>query len=343
MLLGGLVNIFIALAMTFASTALLVSTVVEGIASMLKWRANNLLESLQYILNVKTKPSAFLCLAPPFKTTLPPIPTSNEVTTYLQTLNKKIGEEPASLDQAKVAIRALNAKLLADLLNHAAINPRGPGNSAQDSVKRSIKPSYIQPRQFAIALMDVLRANPGGTLLPLEQAIEAIPDPQLKQYLTGAYDRAAGDIERLLGDISSWFDSTMDRVGGDYKRYTQLWTVLIGFIAAASFNIDTIKIVHSALSNPILLANIQATVSADALDQLKSMQTSGIAIGWTPGPQSLFSEACANPGLACQKILGWAMTAVAALFGAPFWFDTLKRFVSLRGTGEPPSIAPLSK
>ena len=30
------------------------------------------------------------------------------------------------------------------------------------------------------------------------------------------------------------------------------------------------------------------------------------------------------------------MTAIASLFGAPFWFDALKRVSSLRGTGISP-------
>ena len=39
-------------------------------------------------------------------------------------------------------------------------------------------------------------------------------------------------------------------------------------------------------------------------------------------------------------LLGWAATAVATLFGAPFWFDTLQRFVQLGGTGPKPAPAP---
>jgi hypothetical protein len=35
-------------------------------------------------------------------------------------------------------------------------------------------------------------------------------------------------------------------------------------------------------------------------------------------------------------ILGWVVVAGAALFGAPFWFDVLQRFVQLRGTGPTP-------
>jgi len=35
-------------------------------------------------------------------------------------------------------------------------------------------------------------------------------------------------------------------------------------------------------------------------------------------------------------VAGWLITAFAALFGAPFWFDTLQQFVRLKGSGPSP-------
>jgi hypothetical protein len=40
-------------------------------------------------------------------------------------------------------------------------------------------------------------------------------------------------------------------------------------------------------------------------------------------------------------LLGWLITAAAMSLGAPFWFDTLKRFVSIRSAGKAPEEAPL--
>lgn len=36
-----------------------------------------------------------------------------------------------------------------------------------------------------------------------------------------------------------------------------------------------------------------------------------------------------------QAVLGWLITAFALSFGAPFWFDTLNRFMIVRGTIKP--------
>jgi hypothetical protein len=38
--------------------------------------------------------------------------------------------------------------------------------------------------------------------------------------------------------------------------------------------------------------------------------------------------------------VGWLLTALAASFGAPFWFDLLKRFVSIRSSGRAPEERP---
>jgi hypothetical protein len=47
------VNVFIGLALTFGTISLIVSAVVEGIASTLNWRSHTLLTGLQELLNDK--------------------------------------------------------------------------------------------------------------------------------------------------------------------------------------------------------------------------------------------------------------------------------------------------
>ena len=36
-------------------------------------------------------------------------------------------------------------------------------------------------------------------------------------------------------------------------------------------------------------------------------------------------------------LLGWIITLLAVSLGAPFWFDTLNRFVNIRGAGRSPN------
>ena len=41
-------------------------------------------------------------------------------------------------------------------------------------------------------------------------------------------------------------------------------------------------------------------------------------------------------------VFGWLITAAAASLGAPFWFDSLKRGISIRSSGKAPEERPLS-
>jgi hypothetical protein len=38
-----------------------------------------------------------------------------------------------------------------------------------------------------------------------------------------------------------------------------------------------------------------------------------------------------------DHLLGWFLTGVAVSLGAPFWFDTLNRFMNIRATGTAPN------
>ena len=57
-----------------------------------------------------------------------------------------------------------------------------------------------------------------------------------------------------------------------------------------------------------------------------------VPIGWTQDEfRSLPSPAGA------ELFLGWLISAVATLFGAPFWFDALQQIVRLKGAGPSPA------
>lgn len=52
-------------------------------------------------------------------------------------------------------------------------------------------------------------------------------------------------------------------------------------------------------------------------------------IGWRQFPPAFDVQFVMN-------VAGWLLTASTALFGAPFWFDLMKKTVQLRGTGAKP-------
>ena len=268
---------------------------------------------------------------------------------------------------------------------------------------------------------------------------------QLQQSLRALFLSVGKDADKFKIALEAWFNATMDRVTGWYKRFAQKWMVAIGFVLAASLNVDTIRIVEELSKNPNLakavaaqaesyanrgykpivteeerkkeietataaekmkldeataaeaaaekampldeakvqiaakyresaqaaldskkadlLAKAGASADAQFRDSVAELQRTGLRIGWAdPKQRDMLGLNQIQPPLPGENwfhallhyskaytvsffhhfgeflpiIFGWFLTALAASLGAPFWFDTLSRFVNVRNAGRPP-------
>ncbi|HWZ23526.1 MAG TPA: hypothetical protein VNW06_12775 [Cytophagaceae bacterium] len=81
-------------------------------------------------------------------------------------------------------------------------------------------------------------------------------------------------------------------------------------------------------------SNKKITVNIDnGMKAGKTLATSGIPIGWTKENSISLSTPKAS---LMVKLIGWLITALAVMLGAPFWFDLMNKFISLRGSGKKP-------
>jgi hypothetical protein len=125
-------------------------------------------------------------------------------------------------------------------------------------------PSYIASRTFATAVMDIATPGHSGAISfqELEEGIKTgLPEGDVKKTLLAVIQNADEDIAKAQKNIEDWYDDTMQRVGGWYKRRTQVWTFCIAAVLAVSANADTIKIVHILWTNPTVRAKIVASAS----------------------------------------------------------------------------------
>jgi hypothetical protein len=231
-------------------------------------------------------------------------------------------------------------------------------------------PSYIPATNFALAVLDVIlpatAERPGGaagSLQPigtatidvgtnLREAAVKFPVPEASRALVILIDASARDITRVRLSIEAWFDTTMDRVSGWYKRRTQFLLFAIGLAMATALNIDTVDICNHLIADPALRSSLVATAQeyarrddviaqrsqapaateetspADRVEQnLAKLRSLGVPIGWTKPPQDAYHW--------LLKVAGILASALAAALGAPFWFDILNRFVVVRSTIKP--------
>ena len=63
-----------------------------------------------------------------------------------------------------------------------------------------------------------------------------------------------------------------------------------------------------------------------------------LPIGWSSNPNDprYFGYPELSPGWVFYKLFGLLISVLAVSLGAPFWFDTLSKFVNLRSAGTPP-------
>ena len=185
-------------------------------------------------------------------------------------------------------------------------------------------PSYIQPANFALALIDAIRT--GGAAL--DSAIAAVPDPRLRRTLDTLYVQTGGDVQRFRAALGGWFDSTMERLAGTYKRRQLLMSFLLALLLAILLNIDSIHLFQTLWRHPALAAGIGAVPAALDAELVNDLAT--LPIGWASFPPVLDAAFV-------LQVAGWLITASTTLFGAPFWFDILQRAINLRSTGAKPA------
>ena len=109
-------------------------------------------------------------------------------------------------------------------------------------------PSYIPSATFAVALFETLVPADGEYPLTFNRLQDAVMKLQTsnkaRASLLTLLNSAQGDLNAARGNIEHWFDSAMERLSGAYKRYVNVWLLLLGFVLAVATNADSIQLVQ---------------------------------------------------------------------------------------------------
>ncbi len=277
---------------------------------------------------------------------------------------------------------------VAELYKHPLISGLYDGKYEEKNL-----PAYIPARTFALALMDLVlpptaqgKSGAAGAtaalefppaaapLQPLREKVILLPDGQLKNALLPLIDSAGNNVIQARENIENWFNGSMDRVSGWYKRHTQWILFWLGLGVTIAMNVNTLTLADFLLNNPdvrkALVARaeevakkqeVPTTAPAegpdfkaarahfdDAVNDVKSLH---LPIGWSSTKMTWFETnfCCLKEGKAptrefwwwlLHSLGGWLVTAMAISLGAPFWFDTLNRIMIVRSTVKPSEKKP---
>jgi hypothetical protein len=223
------------------------------------------------------------------------------------------------------------------------------------------RPSKISADKFAAALLDTLvNAQKGKTegFAEMKQGIEKIENAQIRGTLLEILNSAVSDVDRLKVKIEEirksleeWYDKLMDKMSLWYRKRSREVLFVIGLLLCGFLNLDTVMIVKSLHQGETL----RKAAAAAATETLKESSTDtgettadfrkrvnelrkkldqiGIPVGWPPrdAPENDPRKFPEQPLLILLKILGIIATSLAISFGAPFWFDTMRKLSNLSG------------
>jgi hypothetical protein len=270
-------------------------------------------------------------------------------------------------------------QLVAKFYQHPLISGLFQGTYKGDSntkagllerLKPTSLPSYIPARNFAYAVLDIAlhppaegevvrddaETKPYGAAAVNASAFPAsmeavrlairrnLGDTQVGRALRTLAEQSGDDLNLMRQNIESWFNSSMDRVSGVYKRRTQRIILVLGFILTVLMNVNSITIAQRFYSDPTLRSMVvaEAEVVAKNADAPKpdfkanreQLEKLGLPIGW-PNGVDFFPSPFDPWKHLFIPLIGWLLTALAISLGAPFWFDLLNKFMVIRATVKP--------
>jgi hypothetical protein len=198
-------------------------------------------------------------------------------------------------------------------------------------------PAYLSAKAFADAVLEL--ASDAGS------SPDVVLPRQLRDRLQTLLQESSTDTLELRAGLERWFDEAMSRLSDAYKRQATLWLGVLGFALAVLVNAATPDVVARLWTAPVTREavvsaaqnvgqNGNAPLLRDVAGITNALTEVSIPVGWAEVAPDGF-------GWWVGHILGWGLTAVLVMVGAPFWFELLERLITFKsgGSGGQPARA----
>ncbi len=191
-----------------------------------------------------------------------------------------------------------------------------------------------------------------------------------RAQLKGPTNDLEQDVLQFQQEVALWFDRSMDRASGVYKRNAKAVAIVLGCLLAIVTNTDTLHMVTRMAKDPTLRATYSQVASelvstnpnalsclTSQIDQLTQgqcltiegvnvdtlrqaiEQTTNLPIGWSSiNWQEQWQPSLQGSVLNAVKLfVGWLVSGIAISMGAPFWFNLLNKVLNVRSSGNLPA------
>jgi hypothetical protein len=345
---SAILDVAIGIAFVYLFLSLICSVVNEGIAAVLSLRSKNLVAGIDSLLS-GTK-----------------LPDGRPVVELLYShgLIRGLYKDPPADVIAKARAASPIGKIQ-DQAEALAEKAAELGNQLHIPVLGMVQqwffvnlPAYIPSPVFATALIDIISPpDPARArdLSDVRQAIDKLPPGPVRQALMSLVADTQKDVTEFQGKVEGWFNDSMDRASGWYKHRAQNILLCIALVITVLLNVDTIKLAQSLWTNPVARQATEqlaqqyvdankgglkpSATPGDSTQGLVDLSNQAKQITqWTqqlPFPFGWHEKPPMQPLFWLETLTGWLITTLALSLGAPFWFDTLNKFMVVRSTVKP--------
>ncbi|MEH2029750.1 MAG: hypothetical protein V7K67_08760 [Nostoc sp.] len=357
--------------------SLLASEIQELIATFLQWRAKHLKNSIELLLagGSETEESDFTKARNLVEILYndPLINTLNQqakrkveqLRENAKNTDKKGLEEkqsgPSYLPSETFAITLLDTLKIPQLINNYAKNPNEESKNSLQMILASYKQlkegiNNLESESYKIIKKVYGDIDEDFKKFVNEELSDDVPDNLIKSLAAIAQRSRIkiGDLteemNQFKNEVETWFDRSMDRASGVYKRNAKGVAILIGISIAILTNTDTFHLVKRLSQDSVIRSTI-AQSATQRIDYIKDSEgrkeienllvNASIPIGW----QNINQQFEPNSGNVLliriwqvfRLICGWIVSGLAIAMGAPFWFDILNKVINVRNAGPKPA------
>jgi hypothetical protein len=243
-------------------------------------------------------------------------------------------------------------KLKDKLYNHPLIQGLHTNNGKR-------KPGGIPEDKFALILFeqvmnaDKTTAEITDTFYRLKKNVASLKQAEsheLKDFaatldtLLIGVEQKAGDATHAITEartrVESWFNNSMERLGGAYRRRVQIVALVAGIAVAGVLNVDSAAIASALWKDPALRQAVSAAASqlnepgqtqtgatveeklADIASSVDSLSVLSLPIGWSAENMPKDANGWG------AKVIGIILSGMAGAQGAPYWFDLMKKLLN---------------
>jgi hypothetical protein len=232
-------------------------------------------------------------------------------------------------------------------------------------------PSYIPAASFSGAVLEAVlnradgpfELSPDGVVKALRHLLtqkvhtshkkcaccaKTCDEDALQSVLRTTLATQGASIQAIRFAIEKWFNDTMDRVSGWYKRRTQCCLLFIGLAIAYGGNVSTVEVARWLWQSDSARQAVVAAATEMAAKGLpqppKTVDAMADRIVWVDRrivdlqyPVGWKMAGLKDPmSWLGGYLVGCLLTAIAISMGSTFWFDALQNLVKIRGAGPKP-------